>query len=187
MRTLWGSRRAPRRRRSSHERVRFPVHDSVFHLPDQPPAVRSRRPHRVWRPRPRAARAGIGLYMAFGHGYGKLFGGDGLGPSEGFVSGVEELGFPAPLVFAWMAALSEFLGGLALAAGLFTRPAALTLVGTMAVAAFLQHGDDPWTSRGGASKEMAMLYLLPCLGFLALGGGRFSVDSGLRRVLFCKR
>lgn len=133
------------------------------------------------------ARAGIGLYMAFGHGYGKLFGGDGFGPSEGFVSGVEELGFPAPLVFAWMAALSEFLGGLALAAGLFTRPAALTLVGTMAVAAFLQHGDDPWTSRGGASKEMAMLYLLPCLGFLALGGGRFSVDSGLRRVLFCKR
>ena len=32
-----------------------------------------------------------------------------------------------------------------------------------------------------------MLYLIPAIGFLALGGGRYSIDQGLRKVLFCKR
>lgn len=131
------------------------------------------------------ARVGIGLYMAFGHGYGKMFGEDRFGPSEGFVNLVDGLGFPAPVAFAWMAAISEFLGGLALAAGLLTRPAALTFIGTMAVAAFMQHGSDPWAAAPREpSKEMAMLYLLPAIGFLALGGGRFSVDRVLEKVLF---
>lgn len=133
------------------------------------------------------ARVGIGLYMAFGHGYGKIFGEDRFGPPQGFVDLVDSLGFPAPLAFAWMAAISEFLGGLALAAGLLTRPAALTFIGTMAVAAFLQHGSDPWAaSPGEASKEMAMLYMLPAIAFLALGGGRFSIDEVLKKILFCK-
>ena len=134
------------------------------------------------------SRVGIGLYMAFGHGYSKLIGEDRFGPPEGFVNLVDGLGFPAPLAFAWMAALTEFFGGLALALGLLTRPAALSFIGTMAVAAFLQHGSDPWAAAPREpSKEMAMLYLIPAIGFLALGGGRYSIDQGLRKVLFCKR
>ncbi len=130
-------------------------------------------------------RIGIGLYMAIGHGYGKMFGEDRIGPPEAFIGYTESLGFPAPVLFAWMAALTEFFGGLALAAGLLTRPAALGMIGTMVVAAFIAHGSDPWVAAPGErSKEMAMLYLLPSMAILAIGGGRFSVDALLRRVLF---
>jgi len=63
-------------------------------------------------------RIGIGLYMALGHGYGKMFGENRFGPTEGFIGYTESLGFPAPEFFAWMAAITEFAGGLALAVGL---------------------------------------------------------------------
>lgn len=132
-----------------------------------------------------AMRIGIGLYMAIGHGYGKMFGEERIGPTEQFIGYTESLGFPAPVFFAWMAAITEFFGGLALAAGLLTRPAALGMIGTMVVAAFIAHGSDPWVAAPGErSKEMAMLYLLPSMAILAIGGGRFSVDALLRRVLF---
>jgi putative oxidoreductase len=135
-----------------------------------------------------AMRVGIGLYMAFGHGYGKMFGEDRFGPTEQFIGYTESLGFPAPVLFAWMAAITEFFGGLALALGLLTRPIALAMIGTMVVAAFLAHGDDPWAAKPGErSKEMAMLYLLPSIALLALGGGRLSVDAVLRKFLFCGR
>lgn len=130
-------------------------------------------------------RIGIGLYMALGHGYGKMFGENRFGPTEGFIGYTESLGFPAPEFFAWMAAITEFAGGLALAVGLLTRPAAMGMIGTMVVAAFVAHGADPWVAKpGDTSKEMAMLYMLPSIAILAIGGGRFSVDALLRRVLF---
>ena len=132
-----------------------------------------------------AMRIGIGLYMAIGHGYGKMFGEGRIGPTEDFIAYTESLGFPAPVFFAWMAAITEFFGGLALAAGLLTRPAALGMIGTMVVAVFLAHGDDPWVAQTGErSKEMAMLYMLPSIAILAIGGGRFSVDALLRRTIF---
>lgn len=122
-------------------------------------------------------RIAIGLMMAFGHGLGKV------PPAEGFVKLVAGLGFPVPEVFAWAAGLSEFLGGLLIAAGLFTRPAALLLAGTMTVAAFLQHGSHPFFSRTGPSKEMAVLYLLAAIAFALAGSGRWSLDAVLRRRL----
>lgn len=132
-----------------------------------------------------AMRVGIGLYMAIGHGYGKIFGEDRFGPSEGFIEYTGSLGFPAPTLFAWLAAVTEFLGGFALAAGLLTRPMALAMIGTMVVAVFMAHGSDPWVAAPGErSKEMAMLYLLPSIAILAVGGGRFSMDSVLKRLLW---
>src|SRR4029453_9502804 len=59
-----------------------------------------------------------GISLATAHGLGKL------PPSEGFIKGVGERGFPAPVIFSWGAALSEALGGSLVALGLFTRPAA---------------------------------------------------------------
>lgn len=133
-------------------------------------------------------RVGIGLYMALGHGYGKMFAGGTLGPSEGFIQYTADLGFPAPVFFAWMAAITEFFGGLALAAGLFTRPAAFGLLGTMVVAVFLAHGSDPWVAKPREpSKEMAMLYLLPSITFIIVGSGRYGFDAMLRKRLFCSR
>lgn len=112
-----------------------------------------------------------GLSMAFGHGLGKM------PPSEGFVGAVTHLGFPAPELFAWAASLSEFGGGLLLALGLLTRPAAAGIAFTMAVAAFLAHAGEPY-----GVKEMALLYLVVGLVYLVRGGGRWSLDQVLLKV-----
>ncbi|HLL90878.1 MAG TPA: DoxX family protein [Tepidisphaeraceae bacterium] len=122
-------------------------------------------------------RVTIGTFMAFGHGMGKL---PFLG-GELPVGGVTKLGFPAPTLFAWLLALTEFVGGLLLAIGLLTRPAAFAIMFGMGVAAFVAHGNDPWFARGGPSKEMAMLFLVPALLFVLAGAGRFSIDALFNR------
>lgn len=116
-----------------------------------------------------ALRIFAGLAMAFGHGIGKV------PPSEGFVEGVTALGFPQPQLFAWAAGLSEFAGGILLAIGLATRFSALTIFGTMVVAAFLRHANDPF-----GDKEMALLYLAISFFFLIRGSGDLSVDALVR-------
>ena len=121
-----------------------------------------------------AMRVAVGLMMAFGHGLAKV------PPATGFVEAVGSLGFPMPAVFAWAAGLSELVGGLLIAAGLFTRPASLFLAVTMGVAAFLKHGADPLFSREGPSKELALLYFAAAVAFLLAGSGRFAIDFLLR-------
>ncbi|GEM_PF-618041 len=53
------------------------------------------------------------------HGWGKLFAANPGMPA--FTGMIAALGFPAPVLFAYAAALSEFLGGLALLLGTWTR------------------------------------------------------------------
>ncbi len=55
----------------------------------------------------------MGAGIAY-HGYGIVFGGN----MEHFAQSVAHLGFPRPEIFAWAAALSEFLGGILIALGL---------------------------------------------------------------------
>jgi putative oxidoreductase len=111
-----------------------------------------------------------GLALAFGHGAGKL------PPSERFVASTAEMGFPLPELFAWAAGLSEFAGGLLLALGLLTRPAAFFIACTMATAGFLRHADDPF-----ADKEKALLFLAVAVLFLLAGSGRYGLDRLLHR------
>jgi putative oxidoreductase len=112
------------------------------------------------------ARVSFGLIMAFGHGLAKF-------PiSKQLVDGVAHLGFPSPLVFAWLAALSEFLGGIFVALGFLTRFNAAVLTFTMGVAAFLVHRQDAF-----ATKEMALLYFVIFGLFAFLGGGQYSLDG----------
>ena len=114
-------------------------------------------------------RVGIGLMMAFGHGLGKI------PPSQGFIEGaVGGMGLPFPTLFAWLAALSEFLGGLLIAVGLLTRPAAIALASTMAVAFLVTHGG---ALSGDNSGEMAFLYLVPAIALAFTGAGRYSLDQ----------
>jgi putative oxidoreductase len=115
-------------------------------------------------------RIATGAGMALGHGIAKI------PVEEGFVTGVEKLGFPAPVVFAWVAALSELVGGALLALGLLTRPAALAVAFTMGVAFFLVHADDPFKV-----KEMAFLYGTAALAFVFIGSGRLGLDPMFRR------
>lgn len=112
----------------------------------------------------------IGLTMAFSHGLGKM------PPPEQLIGGVEAMGFPMPVFFAWAAALAEFAGGILLAIGLLTRPAAAFVMITMATAFFIVHAADPFQN-----KEMALLYLLTSLFFVIHGAGRWSVDHFIAR------
>ena len=89
------------------------------------------------------------------HGYGKVFGGD-ITP---LTQGVTAMGFPYPEVFAWAAALSEFLGGICIVLGLFTRPAAFFVFATMSVAAFIAHKADPLQT-----KELALASCMSKIG-----------------------
>lgn len=112
-----------------------------------------------------------GLSLAFGHGLAKL------PPPDRFVKIVAALDFPAPVLFAWAAGMSEFVGGLLLAVGLMTRPAAATLVITMAVAVFGQHADDPFKA-----SELATLYGTIALAFALAGSGRLGLDRIVNRM-----
>jgi putative oxidoreductase len=109
-----------------------------------------------------------GLSLALAHGLGKV------PPSAGFIEGVGSMGFPMPVVFAWGSGLAEFAGGILLALGLFTRPAAALIVANMAVAVVIRHAGDPYGNR-----ELAMLFGVIALMFLLTGPGRYSVDARL--------
>lgn len=106
------------------------------------------------------------------HGCGKLFG--GLGEFTGYI---DSLGIPFPHVMAFLAAFAESFGALFLMLGLMTRPAALMIAATMAVAALGAHGGEPF-----AKQEMAWLYFFPALLFILKGAGKWSFDSLISRI-----
>jgi putative oxidoreductase len=134
-----------------------------------------------------------GLGLALAHGWSKverLFAGEAARTIEG----VARLGFPQPELFTWAAALSEFVGGLCVALGLATRPAAALAAFTMGVAAFLRHRAHehllvalgmrhatPETLEAWGDPEKALLYLAAFLAILAAGPGRYALDARLGR------
>ena len=126
-------------------------------------------------------RAGFGLAMAIGHGMGKVYHDGSVGMSEQFLGGVRAMSLPAPTAMAWIAALTELIGGILLALGLFTRPVALALVVNMTVAAFVAMKDAPLFSTNGMNKEFPLLFLVVFLTFVFTGAGRFSFDKFLRK------
>jgi putative oxidoreductase len=125
-------------------------------------------------------RLGVGGYMLT-HGWGKL---------QTLIAGdFESFGDPIGLGKApslVLATSAEFFCAILVMVGLATRFAAVPLVITMAVAAFVVHANDPWIMGQGLSKEPAMLYLIPFLALIFTGAGRFSID-GLISLGCCRR
>jgi putative oxidoreductase len=109
-----------------------------------------------------------GLSLAVAHGWDKV------PPGEMFVKSVASLGFPAEM--AWLTMLTEFFGGLALAAGFATRPVALAMMVNFSVAGFMAHAADPYLR-----KELAFMFLATSVMFLCVGAGRFSIDRLLKK------
>jgi putative oxidoreductase len=78
------------------------------------------------------------------------------------------------------AAIAEFGGGIALAAGLLTPLAALAVAATMAMAVYFHVAQgDPLVSSGGRSYELALTYLAAALCILLCGPGKASADAML--------
>ncbi|MAY38333.1 MULTISPECIES: DoxX family protein [Spongiibacter] len=126
-------------------------------------------------------RVPIGLILA-AHGAQKLFawfGGYGL---EGTGQWMASIGLEPGYLMALMAGCAEFFGGLALALGLLTRPAALLTAFTMLIAIFSVHIDNGlFMSNNGY--EYALTLLVAAVALAIQGGGRFSVDALLSQRL----
>jgi putative oxidoreductase len=85
-----------------------------------------------------------------------------------------------PMTGMWFAGALEFVGGVMLMIGLFTRPVAFILSGMMAVAYFYAHAGQgfwPIVNKG----ELAVVYCFVFLYLSAAGGGPWSLDAILAR------
>lgn len=120
----------------------------------------------------------FGLLMA-AHGAQKvfrLFGGPGLtATGKGFAA----LGYHPGKLFAAIGGLSEMLGGLGLALGLFTPLAAAALIGVLINAmATVTAAHGLWDADGGV--EYSMCIAVVALAVAAIGPGRLAVDHFFR-------
>ncbi len=124
-------------------------------------------------------RIGFGFAFLFFHGWGKLTG----GPErwEGLGGAMSTFGIDfGHTFFGFMAAFSESIGGLMIAAGLFYRPISLMLAFTMLVAT-LRHFISGEGNPGHSFKNMIVL-----IGLLPLGPGKYSLDALLTKKFASK-
>lgn len=114
-----------------------------------------------------------GVFVA-SHGFRKARGG-----IKDFIPWLESLNVPAPKLAAWCAMLAELVGGLFMAAGLITRPAALAVVSAMLVAVLLAHLGDArnFGKPEGVPFEYPMLLFAIATGTVLTGGGKLSLDA----------
>lgn len=73
-----------------------------------------------------------------------------------------------------LAVFAEFVCAIMILVGFRTRFAALPLIITMLVAAFMIHGADPF-----GKKELALIYLFIYLIIFYVGSGKYSMDAKL--------
>jgi len=115
-------------------------------------------------------RLGAGGMLLALHGWGKvmnLFSGD---PQFGDPIGI---GMLPSLI---LAAAAEFLFSLLVVLGVKVRWTAIPPAITMAVAAFVAHGNDPF-----GEGEKALLYLVAFVALVFTGAGRHSFDGWWQR------
>ncbi|MBD3345404.1 MAG: DoxX family membrane protein [Chitinivibrionales bacterium] len=106
------------------------------------------------------------------HGWPKLTG----GPEKWEMVGgaMQNLGINfAPVLWGFMAAISEFFGGLFLIAGLFTRIASAFMFTTMFVAASMHLGRGQGLGTASHAIELGIVFL----SLIFIGAGKFSVDA----------
>lgn len=124
----------------------------------------------------------VGLVLA-AHGVQKLFGwfgGHGLATAAG---PTEKMGFRPGRLWALIAAVSEFGGGLLMALGLLTSLAAVGLVVSMLIAVTKVHWNAGfWGAKGGYEYPLTLLVVSAVLGLT--GAGRYSLDALLTHAGF---
>ncbi len=114
-----------------------------------------------------------GLFLV-PHGAQQLFGGmiDG---TAGFFS---QIGLEPALPLAYLVGATELFGGLFIAIGLLTRPAAMAAAVLLLVAAVQVHlGNGFFWNNGGY--EYPLLWAILMIGFFFRGGGELSIDRAI--------
>jgi len=105
------------------------------------------------------------------HGWGKV----ARGPAA-YTKGFAEMGFDS-VGWVWCALGIEFVGGIALILGLFTRFfAAAAAIELAIITALYWHTGFSWLARG---YEYTLLWGLVCFGIALRGGGPYSLDRKL--------
>jgi putative oxidoreductase len=120
---------------------------------------------------PLLLRGMVGGAFGLSHGYGALVGPGGFDGGEAFAARYAPIWAPLLYVAAW----TQFLGGFAILAGIFTRWAALGLLAVMTYAIFGIH----WKNGFAAfldGWEPAGTYATMCLCLVAMGPGSLSLD-----------
>jgi putative oxidoreductase len=116
-------------------------------------------------------RLAAGVVLAY-HGWLKLQ------EVSGFAGYVEFLGIPAPDLMAYVVTYLEFLGGIALIAGLATRyVAALFVIEMIFTISLVKFDVGLIASEGGVGAELDILILAIALGLVLTGAGRWSLDA----------
>jgi putative oxidoreductase len=132
---------------------------------------------------PLILRVALGV-MLFPHGAQKLlgwFGGYGFTGTMGFLTG--QVG--APWIVGLLVILGEFFGSLMLLAGIGTRFAAASVAIIMAGATAQHKANGFFMNWAGNQKGEGLEFFVLAIGvavsLIALGGGKWSVDSWLSR------
>lgn len=127
----------------------------------------------------------VGLVFIY-HGYGKFFtliSGENIGWLEGMIS---DGGLPFPVLFVWLTAITEFIGGICLVLGLFTRLWAFLGAGMMFLIVLFIKGvyvDGAFniSARAGGFEYDLTLAIILSVVFI-LGAGGLSIDSKLKKT-----
>lgn len=116
-------------------------------------------------------RVGVSAILFGGHGWTKI-----LNFAE------RSRSFPDPLHVGsvasfWLVVSAEVFCTTLVALGLFTRAAAVPIIGFLSIAFFIHHAADPFRQ-----KELALVFLVPFVAIFFLGPGKFALDTwiGLR-------
>ncbi len=113
-----------------------------------------------------------------GHGAQKLFGVWGGPGLQGVTGMLGTMGFQPPYLWALALALVEFVGGILVFVGLFTRYAALALAVDMAVAILRVHRGSFFLPEG---MEFVLMLFAAAVSLALTGGRAVSIDRAARR------
>lgn len=120
----------------------------------------------------------------FAHGAQKVFGAFGGHGITGVIGMTTSFGLPMPVVMAWIVALIEFAGGIAVFFGFFTRIAAAGICINMTVAIIKVHMKNGFFAPMGLEFPLSLLAI--ALSLVVSGGGRISIDYLLYKWLGAK-
>lgn len=125
-------------------------------------------------------RVAVGLWM-MPHGAQKLFGLFGGYGIEGTAGYFSSIGLQPAVPLVILAGCGEFFGGLFVALGLLTRPAAVVTTFVLLVATLSVHIGNGFFAQGGGF-EYPLLWFFASLYFVFRGGNRYSLDAKIGKA-----
>lgn len=99
---------------------------------------------------------------------------------EGTIGFFENIGIPLPAFSAWLVAIVEFVGGILVLIGFYTRIPAILLGIIMIVAMITVKFEAGW---GGEGWTYDLLLLIMCISLLISGDGKASVGNATGKTI----